>query len=202
MFGGGGVTIAGHHVSYALLAVLLSVPVAGLAIYQFRSGALGSGVTTGTSAGGFSVDANGNIIDANGNIIGQAGGASVAGGGSGGTSSASDAALSGLSAQIGALAQLFSASTGSVPSVAPAYAYAGTRTVDTGSSPTAGALPSTGGGYVPTPQQAVVALAPSAKQAAASLQTFFTRPAQATPQPAPQVASLSGSRSSGNLIVL
>jgi hypothetical protein len=102
IFGPGGVAIAGHHVSYGLLAVLLSVPVAGLAIYQFRSGAIGGGASSGSGAP--SVDANGNILDSNGNPIG---GSSVVGGGGGGGGGASDAALQNLGQQISALAQLF-----------------------------------------------------------------------------------------------
>jgi hypothetical protein len=99
--GGGGFMVAGHHVSYGLLAVLLSVPVAGLAIYQFRSGAIGAAAAPNTGTGTTSVDAYGNILDSNGNVIGTATGAAGAGGGG-----ASDAALAALNGQVGSLTAL------------------------------------------------------------------------------------------------
>jgi hypothetical protein len=69
-FGDGHALIAGHKVSYGLLGVLLGVPVAAFAIYQFTQGGGLSAGTAPAATGAPYIDANGNLVDANGNIIG------------------------------------------------------------------------------------------------------------------------------------
>jgi hypothetical protein len=58
LFGPGGVDIAGHQISYGLLAVILGVPVAAFAIYQFTQG---GGVSAGAAPASGTLPTSGDI---------------------------------------------------------------------------------------------------------------------------------------------
>ena len=104
LFGQGAVNIAGHKVSYGLLAAVAGIAGAVLLFIQMRNS--GSSVGAGSSPAGGYTDAQGNTYDANGNLLSSAGS----------SSSGADwqSAFSALSSQIGAL----SGGTSAAPSMA------------------------------------------------------------------------------------
>ena len=169
LLGPGGVDIAGHHVSYGLLAVLLAVPVAALAIHQFRQGggiSLG-GVSTGTAdtSGGTGADTG-----------------AVAG------TDSTNAALASLSSSYGSLASYLA---GTTPYSAPAMAAIPaapdisalfaptTRAVDLSPTPVYGAPPS------PPPPHVDAALPASIYSPSQTLASIIAAAQKAYVPPAP-----------------
>lgn len=70
IFGPGAVTIAGHKISYGLLAAGAGIAGAVLLVIQMRS--QGGSIGSGTSSAGTYTDQYGNVYDANGNLIAAA----------------------------------------------------------------------------------------------------------------------------------
>lgn len=96
VFGQGAVNIAGHKVSYGLLAAVAGIAGAVLIFIQMRNA--GSSIGAGSTPATGYTDAQGNVYDANGNLISAAAPAS-------GSASGADwqSAFSALSSQISAL---------------------------------------------------------------------------------------------------